>query len=64
MEFGSILRVAEVAALARVSERFIRMKVRNGEIPVLRMGSRCIRFERSAVEAWIASLREERRETA
>lgn len=51
---NDLLTVPEVAALLRISVGATYSLVTSGRIPHLRLGPRTIRFERGAVEAWLA----------
>jgi excisionase family DNA binding protein len=52
--FGEILTVKELAAYLRCHQSTIYRLVRRGEIPHFMLGSD-FRFERSAIERWIAT---------
>ncbi len=56
-----LLTIREVASLIRLSVGTIYHLVSQRRIPVVRISSRCIRFRRSDLEAWIAKLSEAER---
>jgi excisionase family DNA binding protein len=51
-----LLKIGEVAQLTGFSVGTLYHFVSQRRIPVVRISSRCIRFRRSDVDAWIASL--------
>jgi excisionase family DNA binding protein len=51
-----LLEAHEVAELLNVPESWVRDKSRQGEMPCIRLG-RYVRYERDALEAWIATRR-------
>ena len=51
-----LLTAAEVAELTGFSEGTIRHFCSQHRIPVVRSSSRCVRFRRSDIDSWVASL--------
>ena len=51
-----LLTAREVADVTGFSEGTIRHFCSERRIPFIRISARCVRFERNALEAWIASL--------
>lgn len=51
-----LLTAREVANLTGFSEGTIRHFCNQRRIPLIRISSRCVRFDRNAIENWIASL--------
>lgn len=49
------LTITETARHISMSVAFVRRAVRNGAIPHTRVGSKCLRFDRSALDAWMAA---------
>jgi excisionase family DNA binding protein len=54
-EFKKWLNVREAAAHIGMSVGFIRKSVRTGLIPHCRVGSKVLRFDRDALEKWLAA---------
>ena len=52
-----LLTVDEVAALLRTTRKAIYAKVERGQIPYVRMSSRCLLFERDVLLAWLRERR-------
>jgi excisionase family DNA binding protein len=50
-----ILSLTEVAEYVGVSRRFIEAAVASGELPVIRLGRRCLRVRRDALETYLAA---------
>ena len=50
-----ILSLTEVADYVGVSRRFIEAAVASGELPVIRLGRRCLRVRRDALETYLAA---------
>ncbi len=48
-----LLRPQEVADLLQVQASFVYRLAREGKIPVVRLGKRYVRFQRSAVDRWL-----------
>jgi len=48
-----LLTADEVGRLLRVKRRTVYDLVRNQGLPAVRLGVRCLRFRRDAVEAWL-----------
>jgi excisionase family DNA binding protein len=57
-----LLRLREAAELAAVSERFLWAVVARGELPTVRLSSRCVRIRRADLESWAAARASTRRE--
>ena len=55
-----LLRAEEIAQLFSVKPRTVYEWARTGFIPNIRLGT-CVRFERAAVEKWLAAKRKEGR---
>jgi excisionase family DNA binding protein len=49
-----LLDVKEVAELLNLVPGSIYHKISRGEIPVVRLSARCVRFRRSDIDQWIA----------
>ena len=56
MEERILLTAREVADLTGLSEGTIRHFCSQRRIPFIRISARCARFERHALEAWIAEM--------
>lgn len=54
---GRLLTADEVAELLAVPVSWVRESSRSGAMPCVRLG-RYVRFEREAVEAWLAECRQ------
>jgi excisionase family DNA binding protein len=52
-ESQALLRPKETADLLGVSERYLSALSRRGELPLVRMGKRAVRYSRSDVAAFI-----------
>jgi excisionase family DNA binding protein len=51
-----LLTVREVASLLGLSVGSVYHLISQKRIPVVKLSSRCVRFRRSDIDAWIASL--------
>lgn len=47
-------RVEEAAQAANVCKRFLEMKIKSGDLAVIRLGRRCIRIREQDLDAWLA----------
>jgi excisionase family DNA binding protein len=56
MSADQLLTVHEVAELLSLSVGSVYHLISEKRIPVVKLSARCVRFERNALEAWIASL--------
>jgi predicted DNA-binding transcriptional regulator AlpA len=63
---NNLLTVAEVADMLKISRRSVRELCRNRArqttripIPVIRLNPKCVRFSKTAIEAWIVELQKE-----
>lgn len=59
MNSRRLLRIHEVAELLRMSVGSIYHLVSQKRIPVIRISTRCIRFDPEEVQRWIESMRQE-----
>ncbi len=53
-ELSRLLTPREVADLLQVRVSFVYRLAREGRVPVVRLGERYVRFDRGALERWIA----------
>jgi excisionase family DNA binding protein len=56
MSSDTLLRVHDVAKLLGLSVGSVYHLISQKRIPVVKVSSRCVRFRRSDIDAWIASL--------
>ena len=50
---GRLITADEAADRLGISGRFVRLLADRGELPVIRLGKKCVRFDRDDVEAMI-----------
>jgi excisionase family DNA binding protein len=56
MSVQSLLTVSEVAELLGLSVGSVYHLISQKRVPVVRLSARCVRFEKVALEAWIAAM--------
>jgi excisionase family DNA binding protein len=56
MNNDPLLTVDEVAELLALSSGHVYHLISQKRIPVVRLSARCVRFKRSALDAWIAEM--------
>jgi excisionase family DNA binding protein len=54
---AGLLKAREVAELFGTTEKFVYALARRGELPSVRLSYKCVRFDRSAVDTWLAAKR-------
>ena len=49
------MNIKETASYIRMSQGFVRKAVRNKSIPFTRIGTKALRFDREALDAWLSA---------
>jgi excisionase family DNA binding protein len=53
LESRAILSVGQAASYLGVSRRFVELEVHRGHLAVIRLGRRCLRIRRTALETYL-----------
>lgn len=52
-QLPELLSIAEAARILRISERKVYLLVKGGELPAVRLGKRCLRFDAADLAAFV-----------